>query len=148
MSRKRVLGLVALLALAVTAVTAAAVFGGGSPGRPDYATVDVKMRGGASAAGRRAPRKAKKPAVIYLQGEQSTVDVDTLGPYIDMRLRSCPGKSRVLDGGVRPMNTGVYQQGTYIPNEKEYHVLIGFENGATPVDFEFTSHLVCIKGVK
>ncbi len=152
MSGKWVLGLVALLAVAATAATATAVFGGDSPSRPDYATVDVKMDGGASGAGlsarKTAKKKAKKPTVIYLQGEPSTVDVSTTGPYVDVRLFACPGSSRVLDGGVFPADTNVYQQGTYIPNSKEYHVLIGFDDGATPGDFQITSHLVCIKGVK
>lgn len=148
MSRKWVLGLVALLAVAATAATATAVFGGGSPSRPGYATVDVRMDGGASAAGLNAKKKAKKPTVIYLQGEPSTVDAAVIGPYIDVRLFSCPGNSRVLDGGVFPESTDVYQQGTYIPNNKEFHVLIGFDDAATPADFQITSHLVCIKGVK
>jgi hypothetical protein len=137
-----------VVAVGLTATAASAVFGGGSTGRPDYASVEVRMDGVAQGSSNFRAKKAKKPSVIYLQGDVSTVDVSATGPYIDVGLASCPGKSKVIDGGVAPQSTGVYQQGSYIPNDKEYHVLIGFETGETPADFQLTSHLVCIKGVK
>lgn len=150
MHRKTVLaGLAALAAIATAAVAATAVFGGGSPSRPDYATVEIEMqRTDAPAARAAAAKKAKKPTVIYLQGQTTTVNVAETGPYVDVRLFSCPGNSRVIEGGVFPVNTGLYQQGSYIPSKKEYHVLIGFETGMTPVNFELSSHLTCLKGVK
>jgi hypothetical protein len=148
MSRKWILGTIMVVAVGLTATAASAVFGGGSTGRPDYASVEVRMDGVAPGSSNFRAKKAKKPSVIYLQGDVSTVDVSATGPYIDVGLASCPGKSKVIDGGVAPQSTGVYQQGSYIPSDKEYHVLIGFETGETPADFQLTSHLVCIKGVK
>ena len=144
-------GAVALAALALGAFGATAVFGGDSGGRPAYATVGIEMERalGDERSGRVATRaKAKKPKVIYLQGEASTVDVSETGPYIDVRLFSCPGNSRVLDGGVFPLDPRVYQQGSYVPSDKEYHVLLGFQDEQSAADFELTSHLICIKGVK
>ncbi len=104
----------------------------------------------APASTRRA--KAKKPKVLYLTGGPSTVDTAATGPYVDVRLFSCPGTSRVIGGGVVPSNTNVFQQGSYTPNSSEYHVLLGYDDeaidagGAT--SFTITSHLICLKGAK
>ncbi len=134
------------LAAVAAAFAAGAVFGGGTPSRPAYATVDVRLERVAGAAGLSA-KPAKKPKVVYLQGQES-IDVDSTGPNIDVRLSGCPGSSRVIDGGVFPDNTNVFQQGTYAPTSKEYHVLIGFDDLALQADFQLSSHLICLKGVK
>jgi hypothetical protein len=146
-SRKWAIGSALAVAAIAAAVAAGAVFGGGTPSRPDYATVDVKLERVAGAAGLSA-KPAKKPKLIYLQGQPSTVDVDSTGPNIDVRISPCPGSSRVIDGGVFPDNTNVFQQGTYVPSGKEYHVLIGFDDPALQADFQLSSHLICLKGVK
>jgi hypothetical protein len=147
MNRKWIFGAGTLIAIAATAVGASSVLGGGSEPRPDYATVDVRVDPVAGPAGL-GERKAKKPQVLYLQGPESTVDVDATGPYIDVRLFSCPANSRVIDGGVFPDNTNVYEQGSYIPNSREYHVLLGFDDDGPATNFNITSHLVCLKRVK
>lgn len=153
-SRKWIVGIVALAALGAGAVTASAVIGGaGSSPRPEYAQVDVKMGASpapASASARRA--KAKKPKVVYLTGTAKTVDTAVTGPYVDIRLFSCPGNSRVIGGGVVPSNTNIYQQGSYVPDRSEYHVLLGYDDeavtGGTATSFTVTSHLICLKGAK
>jgi len=139
--------MVALTAIGATAVMATNVFGGGSEPRPEHATVNIKMEPTAGASGLHA-KKAKKPTMLYLQGPPAPVDVATTGRYIDVRLSKCPGNSRVIEGGVVPENTDVYEQGSYLESNKIYHVLIGFDDAATPANFNVSSHLTCIKGVK
>ncbi|MQA73072.1 MAG: hypothetical protein GEU88_01745 [Solirubrobacterales bacterium] len=166
MDRKWILGLVAVVAAGCAGFAASSVLGGESsaPDRPDYATVEIRAvthgpaagrpRAGAAArAGARSraskPKpKPKKPRVVYLRGETTTVDITQTGPNIDIRLRKCPDKSRVIDGGVFPGDTNVFQQGSYVPNRKEYHVLLGFRDPALAQSFTLSSHLVCLKGVK
>ena len=137
-----------MLAASVAGLTAAAVSGGAGPSSlPSYANLEVELEPVAGHA-RLSAAKAKKPRVVYLLGEPSSVDVDSTGPYVDIRLSSCPGNSRVIDGGVVADSTDVYQQGSYVEAVDEYHVRLGFDDGATPADFEITSHLICLKGVK
>ncbi len=150
-SSKLLAGVVVLAAIGAGAVTASAVIGSGSSPRPSYAKVDVKVdAASAPVSARRA--KAKKPQVLYLTGAASTVDTSATGPYVDIRLFSCPGTSRVIGGGVVPSNTNVFQQGSYTPNAREYHVLLGYDDeaidsgGAT--SFTITSHLICLKGAR
>jgi len=149
-SRKWLAGVVVLAAIGAGAVTASAVIGSGSSPRPSYAQVDVRMDASSAPASTRA--KAKKPKVLYLTGGPSTVDTAATGPYVDVRLFSCPGTSRVIGGGVVPSNTNVFQQGTYTPNSSEYHVLLGYDdeaiNAGGATSFTITSHLICLKGAK
>ena len=150
-SRKWLGGVVVLTAIGVGAVTANAVIGSGSSPRPSDAQVDVRMdASSAPAATRRA--KATKPKVVYLTGDPSTVDTAATGPYVDVRLFSCPGTSRVIGGGVVPSNTNVFQQGSYTPNAREYHVLLGYDdetiNAGGATSFTITSHLICLKGAR
>ena len=154
MRRKWIVGLAALAVVGATAGMATAVVGGGSEPRPDYATVNIKMEPTAGTAGLHAKKKKKKPTMIYLQGPSAPVDVTPsppgTGAYIDVRLSKCPGNSRVIEGGVVPENVDVYEQGAYLESNQVYHVLIGFEDEPTGglVDFNLSSHLTCIKGVK
>lgn len=147
-SRRKITGLVALAVIGAGAVAASAVIGSGSSPRPDYAQVDVKMDASSAPGSPRRARAVKKPEVLYLSGATSTVDTAVTGPNIDIRLFSCPGKSRVIGGGVQPSNTNVYMQGSSIPNSREYHVLLGFTDPAAAVPFTITSHLICLKGAK
>jgi hypothetical protein len=139
-----VAGAAALAAVAGTAVMATSVFGGGSQARTDVAVVDVKMQSPASPASLRA-RKGKKPTVIYLSGEPSTVDSAVLGANMDIRLFSCPASARAIEGGIAASDLSVDVQGSYISeNRREYHVLIQDEDAAGP--FTLISHLTCLKG--
>jgi hypothetical protein len=151
MGRKWILGAIALAAAGTTAVAATSVLGeeSAAPERPDYATVDVRLDAAPSRAARPSARARghRKPRVIYLQGQPATVDVAQTGPNIDIRLLRCPDRSRVIDGGVFPSDPSVVQQGSYIPSRREYHVLIGFPEGAAVQSFTLSSHLVCLKGV-
>lgn len=152
MSRKWIALVTALAAVAITALAASSVLGGSSQPRPDYATVDVRLDNATPAAARSVSRKARRPKVLYLTGEGK---VDTsppptgAGPYIDFKL-SAKGCTRVVDGGVGPDSTDVYQQGSYIAGRGEYHVLMGVDDAASasPFSFTFTSHLICLKGVR
>lgn len=99
--------------------------------------------------------KPRKPRIVYLQGSDTVNAADpAVGPYVDVTLSAaaCQGKGRVLDGGVAPANTDVFQQGTFIvPAEGEYHVLLGLDDAAVaagPTAFEITSHLICARGVR
>ncbi len=153
MRRKWIAGLAGLAAIAVAALAAGAVFGGGTETLPAYATVEVEMRGpSATPAGAPLQRAKKpKPAKVLYFGGQGAVDVEATGPNVDVKLTAEPEDAcpRVLDGGVRVANLDVYQQGSSVgPGLGEYHVLIGFEEGTPPVDFAFTSHLVCLKNVR
>ena len=121
--------------------------GTGQTSLPDYASVEVEVEPATGAAGPSAA-KAKKPRVVYLQGEPSSVDGDSTGPYADIRLSSCPGNSRVIDGGVVAASTDVYQQGSYVEAPDAYHVRLGFDDDAKPADFEISSHLICLKGAR
>jgi hypothetical protein len=151
--RKWIASLAGLAAIAVAALAAAAGFGDNTETLPAYATVEVEMHG-ASATPAGAPlQRAKRPKqvkVLYFGG-QGAVDVEATGPNVDVKLTAEPEDAcpRVLDGGVRVANLDVFQQGSSVgPELGEYHVLIGFEEGATPVDFNFTSHLVCLKNAR
>ena len=57
----------------------------------------------------------------------------------------------MVDGGVVPKGTNdVFVQGTYVRSPREYHVLIGLDDGALDAraPFTITSNLTCLKGVK
>jgi hypothetical protein len=141
-------GLATVLVVAGAGIAAGAVSGGnGRASLPDYASVEVELEPLAGAAGQSAA-KAKKPRVVYLQGEPSSVDVDSTGPYVDIRLSSCPGNSRVIDGGAVAASTDVYQQGSYVEAPDAYHVRLGFDDEAQPADFEISSHMIFLKGAR
>ncbi len=153
MRRKWIASLAGLAAIAVAALAAGAVFGDNTETLPAYATVEVEMRGPSATPAGAPLQRAKKPKpakVLYFEGQRA-VDVEETGPNVDVKLTvepegACP---RVLDGGVRVANPDVYQQGSSVgPGLGEYHVLIGFQQGATPVDFNFTSHLICLKNAR
>jgi hypothetical protein len=148
MGRKWIVaGAVALAAVGGAATMATSVFGGGSEPRTGVAVVDVKMKSATSPATQR-PKKAKKPTMLYLRSPAETVDVAQTGAFIDVRLSRCPGNSRVVEGGVLPDNTNVYEQGSYLEDTKSYHVLLAFDDSGPVVNFNFTAHLTCIKGVE
>lgn len=153
MSNKAIAGLVGVVAVVAAGFAATAVLGDDPQRLPPYATVEVEMRGpSATPAGQRLERarQRNKPQVLYFSG-QGQVDVAQTGPYVDVELTAQPPKAcpRVVDGGVAVANLDIYQQGSSVgPGRGEYHVLIGFDDGATPVNFAFTSHLVCLKNVK
>jgi hypothetical protein len=138
-----VAGAVALAAVAGAATMATSVFGGGSESRAGVAVVDVKMKAAATPANQRA-KKAKKPTVIYLTGAPSTVDSAALGRNMDIRLFSCPGNARAIEGGIISSDLTIDVQGSYISeNRREYHVLIEDEDALGP--FTLASHLTCLK---
>ena len=142
------MGLAAVLVAAGAGIAAGAVSGGnGRASLPDYASVEVEVKPLAGTAGQSAA-KAKKPRVVYLPGEPTSVDVDSTGPYADIRISSCPDNSRVIDGGVVAASTDVYQQGSYVEAPDAYHVRLGFDDDATPADFKISSHLICLKGAR
>ena len=138
-----VAGAAALAAVAGTAMMATSVFGGGAEPREDVAVVDVKMQAAESPSSQRA-NKARKPTVIYLTGEPSTVDSAQLGPNMDIRLFSCPANARAIEGGIEASDLHLDVQGSYISeNRREYHVLIQDEDALGP--FTLVSHLTCLK---
>lgn len=154
MSSKAVAGLVGLLAVITAGFAATAVLGDDPHTLPPYATVEVELsEASATPAGSRLDRgraRPRKPQVLYFAG-QGAVDVEQTGPYVDIELTAEPPAAcpRVVDGGVQAANLDIYQQGSSVgPGLGEYHVLMGFEDETTPVDFTFTSHLVCLKNVK
>ena len=148
--RRNLIAGFALAAVAAVAVGATTVFGSG-PAVVQPAQVSVPMRGDAAPAlGRSAAaKKASKPKVVYLGGSGSLNTADT-GAYIDFGLKApknlCP---RVIDGGVKATNLDFFQQGSYV-DKGVYHVLMGLDDGAmaTPVTIEYTTHLICLKGVR
>ena len=152
MPRKWIAVLAAAVAAGGLALAATSVLGGSPQPRPDYAQVDAKLDNAKPSFARALARKGTKPKAIYLTG-QGTVDTSPppqgTGPYIDFTLsaKSC---KRVVDGGIQTDNVDVYQQGTYIAGRGEYHVLMGLDDGAvaTPVTFNYSSHLICLKGIK
>ncbi len=151
MRRKWIVGVVALTAVGGTAVAATSVVGGDSDSvRPDYTTVEVTMdAASATPAGLRA-RKPKKATVLYFQGS-GTVPVAQTGKFIDLRLSTDPASAckRVVTGGAVAENTDVYQQGTAVgPGTGEYHVFLAFDDAGALADFNFVSHLICLKGTK
>jgi hypothetical protein len=153
MRRKLAVG-TAALAAAGGGFGAATVLGSESSiTAPEVNQVRVELR-------ERAPRARvlagvrRKPRIIYLQSS-STVDAanPAVGPHVDIRLsaRACRGKGRVLGGGVAPASANVFQQGTYIlPDQGEYHVLLGLDDAAaaSPSAYQISSHLICARGVR
>lgn len=152
--RKRLI--VAAAALAATGGGYAAATGIGSDSSvtaPEVGELRVELTERAA----REPglaAKARKPRIIYLQGQSAVNSADpNVGPYVDVKLSApvCKGKGRVLGGGVVAANTDVFQQGSYVvPRKGEYHVLLGFDDAAAsaPVAYDITSHLICAKGFK
>jgi hypothetical protein len=157
MSRK-LIGLAVVAAIAGGAALATASVGGGdSAARPDYATVSVDLSQSASreATAQRglAVGKKKKPRLVYLQSPGPTTinpadpSAGGVGPYVDVKLTGC---AKVIDGGVVSSRLDVYQQGSYVQSNAEYHVLIGIDatNLGDRTPFTITSNLTCLKGVK
>lgn len=152
--RSKLIASGAAVAVAVTAAFAATtVFGEEDLKNLPYTTVEVEMSAASATPGgpplERA-KKVKQAKVLYFSG-QGAVDVDLTGPYVDVKLTAKPEDAcpRVVDGGIQVANLDVFQQGSSVgPSSGEYHVLVAFEDGTTPVDYTFTSHLVCLKNVK
>lgn len=145
--RAKLTALAATLAVLATATATAAIAGGSGYSPPEVGELSVQVdreRGDAGA------RKAKRPAILYFQAEPSTVDPAIVGRWVDVRLfaERCDRRVRVIDGGVRPLDTDVYQQGSYIASSHEYHVLIGLDDDAPLEPYQITSHLICAKGVR
>ena len=101
-----VAGAAALAAAAGAAMMATSVFGGGAEPRADVAVVDVKMQAADSPSSQRA-KKVRKPTVIYLTGEPSTVDSAQLGRNMDIRLFSCPRNARAIEGGIEASDLSI-----------------------------------------
>jgi hypothetical protein len=143
MRRKLIVGAVALLGVTGAATMATTVFGGGSEPRASYAETQLKLQ--PEPKSQRA-KKGKKPTLVYLTGGPSPVDSAALGPYIDIRLASCPNNARVVEGGIVADDLEVVLQGSYVgENRREYHVLIA-DNPSALGPFNITSHLTCLKG--
>jgi hypothetical protein len=156
MSRKWIVGLVALVAVGGTAFAAGTAFSTGTDAGRHYSpvTVDLSKDAGATArakGGIGGGGKPKKPKLLYLQSDTpTTIDTNALGPYVDLALSGC---AKVVNGGVFPRaNTDVYVQGSYTAAPNEYHVLIGLDDAAAgtsprPV-IQVDTSLTCLKGVK
>jgi hypothetical protein len=151
--RSKLIASGAAVAVAASAAFAATAVFGDDNDRLPYTTVEVEMRSPSATPGG-APleraQKAKQPKILYFGG-QGAVDVAATGPYVDVKLTAKPEDAcpRVVDGGVQVANLDVFQQGSSVgPGPGEYHVLIAFEDETTPVNYTFTSHLVCLKNVR
>ena len=156
MSRKWIAGLVALVAVAGTAIGVAAALGTGASTRPPTATVTIDLSGERANARAKggAGATAKQPKLVYLESSTPTTinpapaEAGGVGPYVDVKLTGC---AKVIDGGVVPVNRfDVYQQGTYVKSPGEYHVLIAVDHETAATDttpFQVTSSLTCLKGV-
>lgn len=156
MSRKLIAVATTLAAAAAVAFVVASTSSTASETPPDYTHLSIDLRDspGTKALTKPSPGGPKKAEVIYLQGAPTTIDpADApvgLSPYIDIKLTGC---SKVIDGGIVPTDTtNVYQQGSYVQNSKQYHVLIALDDAAAAASprapFTITSNLTCIKGVK
>jgi hypothetical protein len=134
-----VVGVVAGVAVAATSVL-------GSDDHPaayGKLTIHLKKRAGHGSTG-------SKPQVVYLKSGETQVDPVAIGtPYLDIKLTGC---RKVVDGGILTQNHDIYVQGSYVASPGEYHVRIGFDDGAVAAGqvqpFTITSHLTCLKGVK
>ena len=153
MNRKLIAGLLTGVVAGGAAVAVAAPGGPEPASRPDYARLDVHLGGSAKAI-----TAGKKPTLVYLQKDNAgTINpaaesAGGIGPYIDVALsgqtrRECP---RVIDGGIVPSRTDVYQQGTYFDGKGKYHVLLGVneETQSDTTPFTIKSSLICMRGVK
>ena len=159
MRRNLIAGL--MLAIAAAGVLGAtAVFGSDSAGdkTPARTSVDVRMSPAPAPHARAAKATgSRKPKVVYLVGEGSVSTAAPpagQGPYIDFRLTAtrklCP---RVVDGGIYARNLDFFQQGTYIDDTGQYHVLMALDDNATepndpPVTIPYSLHLICMRGVR
>lgn len=152
MRRKSIASLTGIAAIVATALAATAVLGDDTNTLPPYSTVEVAMsEPSAAPSGPTLQRARVKRAKVLYFGGQGSVDVAATGAYVDVKLTAEPENAcpRVIDGGVQVANLDVYQQGSSVgPGRGEYHVLLGFEDGTTPVNFDFTSHLICLKNAK
>lgn len=152
MKSRLIVGVVALCAVsgAAIAVTLAVGDEAAVAERPDYARVDVRAEPVAAQRGK--PERTRAVRVLYLRGDPTPIDIAATGPYIDVRIASCPGRSRVVDGGVLPSDTNVYEQASYVEGRRAYHVRIGYDDEAIAAgaagSFQISSHLTCLKGVR
>jgi hypothetical protein len=159
MSRKWIMGLVALTAVAGTAFAAGTAFSTGADSRPQYSSLTVELNKERAIAARAKPGGGgtSKPEVVYLQSGTpttiNTADVSAggFGPFIDLTLKG-PGCSKVINGGAFPRSTDVYLQGSYVQSPKKFHVLLALDDAAAassprPV-IQVDTSLICLKGVK
>jgi ABC-type transport system substrate-binding protein len=153
MSRKWIAGLVALVAVAATALAAAASLPERRPSPvPSYHTLKVDPATLHTVPQGKVTGKSK-PKLTYLESSTPTTinPADAaqggIGPYVDVKLTNC---SKVISGGVVPISrTDVFVQGSYVSSPGEYHVLIAIDpdhlSDRTP--FTIRSNLTCLKGV-
>jgi hypothetical protein len=148
-----VAGTVAGVAIAATSVL------GSDDHTPTYGKLTIDLSkdraphggaGGGNGGGGNGGSTTTKPRVVYLKSGETQVDPVAIGtPYLDIKLTGC---RKVVDGGILTQNHDIYVQGSYVANPGEYHVRIGFDDGAVAAGqvqpFTITSHLTCLKGVK
>jgi hypothetical protein len=155
MSRKWIAGLAVVAIAGATTVAATSVLGNGSTVRPSYATMTVDLRQQAAAARPKAGTGSSGPKLLYLQSSTPTTinpadpAAGGLGPFVDVRLKGC---SKVVSGGVVPLSTDVFTQGSYVESPSKFHVLIGLDDAAAAaiprVPFQINTNLTCLKGAK
>ncbi|HEY8000497.1 MAG: hypothetical protein ACHQJ5_10600 [Vicinamibacteria bacterium] len=155
MSRKWIASFAVLAIAGATTVAASAVLGNGATARPSYATVTIDVGAQAATARPRAAAGSGGPKLLYLQSSTPTTinpadpAAGGLGPYVDVRLKGC---SKVLGGGVVPLSTDVFIQGSYVESPSKFHVLLGLDDAAAAasprVPFQINTNLTCLKGVK
>jgi hypothetical protein len=156
MSRKWIASIAVLAIAGATTVAASSVLGEGASARPSYATVTVDVGAQAVAARPKATAGGSGgPRMVYLESSAPTTinpadpAAGGLGPYVDVRLKGC---SKVLSGGVVPLSTDVYIQGSYVESPSKFHVLLGLDDAATLANprlpFQINTNLTCLKGVK
>ncbi len=141
---------------AAVAIAATSVLGSDDHA-PAYGKLSIDLskdragsRGGGGGGGGGGRHASTKPRVVYLKSGETQVDPIAIGtPYLDIKLTGC---SKVVDGGILTQNHDIYVQGSYVASPGEYHVRIGFDDGAVAAGqvqpFTITSHLTCLKGVK
>jgi hypothetical protein len=157
MSRKWIAGLVALAAIGGTAFAAASALNTGSGPRPAYATftVDLSDAQPTVARAKAGIGGPSGPQLVYLESSTPTTinpadrAAGGIGPYVDVRLKGC---SKVVSGGVVPLSTDVFVQGSYVQSPSKFHVLIGLDDAAVAASprapFQINTNLTCLQGVK
>ena len=153
LSRKLIAGLVALAAVGGTGFAAGSALSG-TDDAPEYAPLTIDLGKERAATRAKAIGGTTTPKLVYLQSSTPTT-VNTadppagIGPYVDLRLKGC---SKVVTGGVSPLSTDVYVQGSYIESPKVFHVLVALDDAAAAASprptFQVDTNLTCLKGVK
>ncbi len=145
MSRKWIVALAVMAAAGGIAAAATAVLGEGSGlNRPDLDRLEVKASGSQAAAAGVPARSSGKTKIVYLTSDPQTVE----GGAVDVDIRACPKKSKVLNGTFETDNIETALIGSHPLTKRSWRLTVNQLGADGITEYQAVFGLVCAKSGK